>query len=128
MNTSGKLIASFSALILVVLVWLSVHEASQLRASLYAWFAVAIATVLLATSSRIIPGGPFISTSANIVPAMSCMVLMISSAQRARTASPGSRLSSVCLFLFAIGVVLLVAWDITSFRSIQGARGQLIGW
>ena len=104
-------------------------QAKRTGLSLWSGWAVILMSLLcLATTVRIIPGGPFISAHADILPAISCIVVLVSCVRVVQISSVGRRIGLLFAGLGSVGVILLVVTDIVTFWQNRFARGGMLGW
>jgi len=83
---------------------------------------------LLATDAKKIPGGPFVSVHAEILPVVCCMTVLFFVVRNFRAASIASRVGLLFSALISAGIILLVVEFIASFCRDRFARGALFGW
>jgi hypothetical protein len=87
-----------------------------------------MAGALSTTGGHLIPGGPFISIHANVIPAVACLAVIVSIWPALRTARPILRFCAAGLILASALVVIFVAQDIMMFWLRPYARGALFAW
>ena len=87
-----------------------------------------MAGALSTTGGHVIPGGPFISIHANVIPAVACLAVIVIIWPALRTAPPILRFCAACLILGCASVIILVAQAIMMFWLRPYARGALFAW
>jgi len=95
------------------------------------WHCVALvvfSSLLLATDGKVIPGGPFVSIHAEILPVLCCLAVLFFAAQDFRTSSTIRRIGFSILALVSLGNIGLIVWFIMGFCQNRFARGDLVGW
>ena len=103
--------------------------ATHTKSSLWICLALILFSMLLvATDAKRIPGGPFVSVHAEIVPVFSCITVLFFVARDFRAASIVRRVGLSFLALVSAGIILIVVEIIASFCRDRFARGALFGW
>src|SRR4051812_7685881 len=74
-----------------------------------------ISAALLTTGGHVIPGGPFISIHANVIPAVACLVVIVVVWRALRTGRGLLRFCAACLILCSASAVIFVIQDIMMF-------------
>ena len=104
-------------------------QARGMNLSLWSGWAVILMSLLcLATSVRIVPGGPFVSIHADIFPAISCIVVLVACTRVFQASSIGRKIGLLFTGLGSVGVISLVVMDIVAFCQNRFARGVVVGW
>jgi hypothetical protein len=129
MNTIGNILTGVSAVALVLAVMRSRLELNHTKSGFGGCLAfVFFSMFLLATDGRVIPGGPFVSIHAEIIPGVSCLTVLFCSARDFRAATIARRVGLSFLALFAVGIITLAVLINVSFRFEPHARGALVAW
>ena len=102
--------------------------ASQSKSHVRICLTLILVSILLVTDGKIVPGGPFVSVHAEIVPVMCCLAVLFYVVRDFRAASIGRRIGLSFLALGSVGVIALVIQTIVSFCQDRFARGTLVGW
>jgi hypothetical protein len=85
-----------------------------------------VAAVLSVTVGRMVPGGPFISIHADVVPVLACAAAF-HFAWRSLGASPvRRRIALACVLLISVAIIFFKVSDVFSFWIRPHARGALI--
>jgi hypothetical protein len=87
-----------------------------------------MAGVLSTTGGHVIPGGPFISIHANVIPGVACLAVIAFVWRALRTARGLIRFSAATLILGSALVAIFVIQDIMMFWLRPYARGVLFAW
>ena len=80
------------------------------------------------SAQRIVPGGPFISVTGDILPVLSCFIVMTLGLTLYRTKNQLANLIAVITTLAACVIITQVATDVMRFWVRPAARGVFIGW
>jgi hypothetical protein len=89
---------------------------------------ILLSLLLYATRVWVVPGGPFISVHAEVLPVLGCLTLMIVAV---RTFRQYSRIRRIGVFLMAVAAAGLggfVIANIISFWRDYYLRGAIVGW
>jgi hypothetical protein len=87
-----------------------------------------LSVLMLATDSKIIPGGPFVSVHGEILPAVSCLAMLFLVVRDFRTATTARRIGLSFLAFVSVSIIFLVVFIVVSFCRERFARGALFGW
>ena len=87
-----------------------------------------MAGLLWTTGGHVIPGGPFISIHANVIPVVICLSVIGLAWRALRTARGVRCLCVACLILGSASVIILVVEDVMMFWLQPYARGVLLAW
>ena len=99
------------------------------KSSLWICFGLILFSMLLvATDGKKIPGGPFVSVHAEVLPAVMCLAVLYLVARDFGASSIAGRVGLLFLAIVSTGMILLVAKFIVSFYHDRFARGSLFGW
>ncbi len=129
MNTAGYLVTaclSVGLVLLLALLWSDLHRAKPRLARF--WFIVALSGALIATTGRLIPGGPFLSVHGDILPVVGCLALLAYGAKGFRVIDPDLRLVLAFAMLASVGMIAVVVANVLSFWKDPFARGALLAW
>jgi len=80
------------------------------------------------TGGHLIPGGPFVSIHANVIPAVTCLAIIGLAWPALRRAPALIRFGAACVVLGSALVVILVIQDVMMFWLRPYARGVLLAW
>ena len=100
------------------------HPKSHVRTCLTL---ILVSMLLFATDGKIIPGGPFVSVHAEIVPVLCCLAVLFFIARDFRAASIARRVGLSFLALVSVGIIALVVQFVVSFWCGRFSRGALFG-
>ena len=89
---------------------------------------ILVSMLLVATDVKTVPGGPFVSIHAEILPVVSCLAVLFFVARDFRAASIGRRVGLSFLGLVSVGIIALVIRIVVSFCCDRFAREVLFGW
>jgi hypothetical protein len=92
------------------------------------WIIVAFSGILVATAARIIPGGPFISVHADILPLLGCLALLVFGGMGLRRISTQRPLILSCAMGVSLALIAVVITNVVAFWREPFARGALFGW
>jgi hypothetical protein len=87
-----------------------------------------LAAFLSVTVARLVPGGPFISIHADIVPLVASIVAFHLAWRSLRSSGIARRVALLCILLGCVAILFFTIADVVSFWSRPYARGVLIGW
>jgi hypothetical protein len=97
--------------------------------TLGALFLIALMSgALSATVGRVVPGGPFVSIHADVVPAVTCLGVIVFVWRALRMAPVLVRVGAACVVLGSALVVILIIQDVMMFWLRPYARGVLFAW
>jgi hypothetical protein len=88
----------------------------------------ASAMLVIAGGGRVIPGGPFISIHADVIPGAACCFVIAKQFRFLRRFSAERQAFSVLLILAAAAILFYVVADVVGFAMRPYARGDLIRW
>ena len=129
MNATGNILTGVLAVALVLAVNRSRLELNHAKSGFRGcWAFVLFSLFRLATDGRIIPGGPFVSIHAEVLPALSCAVVLLFIARDFRTASAARRVGLSFLVLASVSIIAVAAMVIVLFCREPYARGVLVAW
>ena len=129
MSIAGYIVTVTLSVGLVLLLrqgWSDLARA-ELRVST-CWLIVVLSRVLVATTGRIIPGGPFVSVHGDILPVLGCVALLALGAMGSRAVSPKRRMGFRLAMLASLGLIGLVVASLASFWRDPFARGPFLQW
>ena len=89
---------------------------------------VLVSVLLVITDVKVIPGGPFVSFHAEIVPVVCCLAALFFIARDFRAASLARRVGLSLLGFLSVGIIALVVRIVVSFCLDRFSRGALFGW
>jgi len=89
---------------------------------------VLVSLLLVVTDVKVVPGGPFVSVHAEIIPCLCCLAVLFFVVRDFRAASIGRRVVLSFLALVSAGIIALVSQIVISFCLDRFSRGALIGW
>jgi hypothetical protein len=93
------------------------------------YLAIILLSLLLSvTRVSVVPGGPFISLHAEVLPVLGCLTLMIVAV---RTLCQYSTIRLIGVFLMAMaaaGIAGLIIGNIITFWRDHYPRGTIVGW
>jgi hypothetical protein len=89
---------------------------------------VGLSAALITTGGHVIPGGPFVSIHANVIPAVACLGVIVVVWRALRLARGILRCCVVCVVLAAAVIVIFAIDDVMSFWLRPYARGVLLAW
>ena len=129
MNNIGYLVTlvlSLALLVLLALSWFDVTRATLRLSKL--WLILAVSAILVATTVRVIPGGPFLSIHGDILPILSCVALFVIASIALPRSSVPRRMLLISAMLGSLGLTGLIVAKVVSFWREPFARGELVGW
>lgn len=85
-----------------------------------------VAAVLSLTVGRMVPGGPFISIHADVVPVLACAAVFHLAWRSLRPSPVGRRIALACILLVSVAIIFFKVSDVVSFWFRPYARGTLI--
>jgi hypothetical protein len=88
---------------------------------------ILVSLLLVLTDVKVVPGGPFLSIHAEIVPVLCCLAALLFIASDFRAASIGRRVGLSFLALVSTGIIVLVLRIVISFCLDRFSRGAIIG-
>ena len=89
---------------------------------------IGLSFLLVVSDVRVIPGGPFISIHANVLPVLSCVVMLFFAVRAFRGDCAVRRVGVVAIVLASVGIIAGVILEIVAFWREPFARGVLLGW
>jgi hypothetical protein len=102
---------------------------NQSKSSAWIYLTLILVSLLLVlTDVKVVPGGPFVSVHAEIVPVLFCLAALFFIARDFRAASIGGRIGLSFLGLVSVGIIALVVQIVVSFCRDRFSRGALLGW
>ena len=129
MNSFGYLLTMGLSLGLLLAFALSWSDAMRRKLKVSrCWIILALCAILVATSGRRIPGGPFISIHSDILPVAGCAALFAFAAMSLRTSSRERRVLLFFPMLGSVALSALAVVNVISFWRDPFARGDLVGW
>ncbi|MCX6926811.1 MAG: hypothetical protein NT154_26945 [Verrucomicrobia bacterium] len=129
MNTTGYIITATLSVGLLLLLAVSGADLAHARLRVSAcWLIVALSGILIATTGRLIPGGPFVSLHSDVFPVVGCIALLAFGAVGFRFISAERRLVLVFAMLASIGLIGVVVTNVLAFWRDPFARGALFAW
>jgi hypothetical protein len=129
MNGIGYILTSVMSLGLLWAVIRSRLELNRTESSFVGCLAfVFFSMFLLASDGRIIPGGLFFSIHGEIIPIVSCLVMLWFIGRDFRAASVIRRIGLLFLAVFSVGIITLATVINVSFWFEPHARGDLVAW
>jgi hypothetical protein len=87
-----------------------------------------VAASLTVTVGRMVPGGPFISLHADVLPVVACAAAFHLAWRSLRPSSGGRRVALACILLISVAIIFFKVADVVSFWFRPYARGTLIAW
>src|SRR5579864_8000460 len=129
MNIPGYVLTSVLSLAMLWMLALAFSQISHapVRVST-CWLIVALSGVLVGTTGRIIPGGPFVSFHGDILPVVGCAATLAVSAITFRAISQERRLILGSAMLASLVVIGVVVTNVLSFWNEPFARGAILAW
>jgi hypothetical protein len=89
---------------------------------------VLMSGALSGTVGRVVPGGPFVSIHADVIPAVTCLGVIVFVWRALRRAPVLVRFGAACVVLGSALVVILIIQDVMMFWLRPYARGVLVAW
>ena len=129
MNTFGYVLTLTLSLAMIVKLALSCSQVahSKLRVST-CWWVVALAGALVATTARVIPGGPFLSIHSDILPVIGCATVLTLGTITFRAISAERRLGLIAAMITALALIGVVIANVLLFWKTPFARGAMFAW
>ena len=87
-----------------------------------------VAAALSITAGRMVPGGPFISIHADVVPVLACAAAFHFAWRSLRPSPVGRRIALACILSVSVAIIFFIVSDVVSFWFRPYARGTLIAW
>ena len=88
---------------------------------------ILVSMLLFATDGKIVPGGPFVSIHAELIPVLCCLAVLFFIARDFRAASIARRVGLAFLGFASVGIIALVVQIVVSFWCDRFSRGVLFG-
>ena len=128
-NIAGCIVTLMLAAGMALLIAQAWSDISHERVRLVTfWIIVAFSGILVATTARIIPGGPFISVHTDILPSLGCLALLVIGGMGLRRVSPQRRFILSCAMAVSFALIGVVIANVVAFWREPFARGVLLGW
>jgi hypothetical protein len=89
---------------------------------------ISISVLLVLTDGKRIPGGPFVSFHAEVLPVVGCLAVLFFVARDFRAVTIARRAALSVFAFISVGVIALVIQFILSFWHEPSSRGVLFGW
>jgi len=129
MNDMGILLTGTGSLGLLLVLARSRLELNRSKTSFWGCLAVIFLSLfLIAANVRIIPGGPFVSIHADVLPVVSCLTMSVFAVQGFRASSIGRRVGLSLMVLVSAATIAFAVAEVASFCHNRFARGALFGW
>jgi hypothetical protein len=107
---------------------LTPDEIRYRRALGWIFFVLIVMALTMPSVGRIIPGGPFLSVSGDLVPIALCLTFLTLCMMLFRRETGAGKLFLLVMMLLATGLLAKILESILLFWFRPYARGVLIGW
>ena len=85
------------------------------------------AGVLSVTTRHMVPGGPFVSIHADVIPFVACSIVFHLAWRALGPGGTGRRIAMLRIVLVSVAIICFIWWDVVTFWFRPYARGPLIG-